>query len=245
MGRRKMTDLEKQLKQQLRDMQRDDLRAYEILFIIWEPLCYEENFLSKLSEMGVPMFVGPVHDSDLLPDGSTKKAHRHCGAKYKTKKYLDTFYDELKEIFGKVSDTVIDVVSGEVKPVSGESCYCISFPQKVKGTFSGAVRYTKHLDNPDKVHYKDDPVGLCGLDPYEFLLTSSDETSLILQINSFITDNHLHYPGEFLLLAAAEGHSEYVSIYTRKKTYLINSILDGVRRYDDAHFKRFQDRSHD
>lgn len=242
MGRRKMTDLEKQLKQQLRDMQRDDLRAYEILFIVWEPLCYDSQLLTRLSELGVPMFVGPVHDSDTLPDGSLKKAHRHCGAKYKTKKYLDTFYDELKEIFGTVTDTVLDEATGELKPVTGESCYCISFPKKVKGTFSGAIRYTKHIDNPDKVQYKEDPVGLCGLDPYEYLFTSSDETGLILEINLFISDHHLHYPGEFLAAAASAGRSEFISLYTRKKTYLINSILEGCRRFDASHYQHFPDR---
>lgn len=227
MGRKPMTDLEKQLKQQLRDLEREDKRDLEILFIVWEPLCYDSDLLTKLSSLGVPMFVGPVHDKDVKPDGTPKKAHRHCGAKYRTKKYLATFYDELKQIFGEV-DTRISFDTGDSLELKGEtSCYCISYPQKVKGTFSGAVRYTKHIDNPEKYQYDEDPVGLVGLDVYEYLLTSSDETSIISEITQFILAYDIRYPHQFINCCIMHNKHMFLSLYTRKKTYLINCIMKG------------------
>lgn len=229
MGRKPQTALEKQLKQQLRDLEREDKRGYEILFIVWEPLCYDDNLIQKLTELGVPMFVGCIHDSDVNSDGEIKKAHRHCGAKYSTKKYLDTFYDELKELFGTVKGTIIDFKTGEEKKIQSESCYCISYPQLVRGTFSGAVRYTKHVDNPEKYQYSEDPVGLVGLDPYEYLLTSSDEVGLIKEICSFIIEHDIRYPEDFIVKCSLYCRNNFLSLYTRKKTYLINTIMSGRR----------------
>lgn len=97
----------------------------------WSGVFYEEsapdNWAEVLSEMQLPTTVSPLHDRDLLSDGSFKKPHRHIVMHFDSPTRVTTALYVMAQLGSQL-----------VKPVISPSA---------------AVRYHCHLDNPEKALY--------------------------------------------------------------------------------------------
>ena len=217
-----MSQEEKRLKQQERDERREDLRDYYICVEAFEEVL-DEQFFGRIASLGYECIVGPVHDKDVYPEGhpqagKPKKAHRHLLFMFRNKKYLETFYNELKQVFGFLAPEGVD------EPDLTEcSCIGIPRPQKLNKTKEGYVRYMMHLDNPDKVRYNDVPVGLNGADVFSLLYNSGDLMHQLEEIFSLIDMYGLRYPHNLVSFLSQENRRDYVDngdhTYQSKKKF--------------------------
>lgn len=220
MGRKKLSDEEKKERQRQRDAAREQLRDRWISFVCFDEILHDD-LIPKLSSLGVPYAISPVHDHDINDDGSPKKPHRHVLFHYSAEKYLSTLYNELGELFGRESSGT----DGSFSVVG------IPYPQKLFGTPNGLIRYFKHLDNPDKYQYSEDPEGYCGFDVNSYLYSSGDINEMLRVIFALIEEYDLSYPHQFINVCLSLDRKDLLYAYFNQKTYLINSILAGKRHY--------------
>ena len=100
-----------------------DVRARTWTFILY-PESAPENWRYILDGYHIPWVESPLHDKDVNPDGTVKKAHRH----------IILLFDG-KKSFEQVKD-ITDALNAPI-------------PQKTANT-KGLVRYLIHMDNPEK-----------------------------------------------------------------------------------------------
>lgn len=92
-----------------------------------------ENLVDSCISFGVPCSVSPLHDSDLkdVETGELKKPHYHFICYYKGKTTPWNFYTQLVGAFGESAFSTFEIGND----------------------LGGLVRYSCHLDNPDKTKY--------------------------------------------------------------------------------------------
>lgn len=227
MGRKKLTDVQKKERQRERDAARESLRDRWITIICFEEIL-DDQLIPRLSSLGVPFCISPLHDKDINADGSPKKPHRHVLFHYSNEKYLSTLYDELRVIFG--NGRLLEFETGQIM-FDEEGVIGIPRPQKLFGTPAGLIRYMKHLDNPDKYQYNEDPEGYCGFDVYSYLYSSGDELDQIRRITELIDEYDVSYPHQLVGVLFALDLRDLQYLYFQRRTYMINSIIAGKRHY--------------
>ena len=97
-------------------------------FVVY-PESVNPDWLNILQETKLQIAISPLHDKDLNPDFSPKKAHWHVLIRYEG----PTTFTHVKELTERVGGTI---------PVKIESA-------------RGMYRYHIHLDNPEKFQYSD------------------------------------------------------------------------------------------
>lgn len=123
-----------------------------------------KNWREILSEQFIPTLISPLHDKDLNPSGELKKAHHHVIFMFDSVKTLD----QAKEI--------CDLINGV-------GC------EKVN-SIRGYARYLCHLDNPEKVQYKqEDVTALCGADFSAVISLVTDKYKAIGEMISHCKEN--------------------------------------------------------
>ena len=127
---------------------------------VWWCVVYPEsappNWVELAKETFLEGFISPLHDRDLLPDGSKKKEHYHVPLMWSG----PTTYSRAKEVMA--------TFGGIIQP-------------KVVGSLRGVARYLCHLDNPDKAQYDvEDVICLNGAD-YEAIIESAGDKYIILE----------------------------------------------------------------
>ena len=107
----------------------------------------KKDWISIIADLKVPVFISPLHDQDVNPDGELKKPHYHVMFMFEGKKSEDQF-DFIKSLFGGVGNELI-------------------LSRK------GYARYLCHLDNPEKAQYHiSEVISLCGAN-YCFFIVST------------------------------------------------------------------------
>lgn len=92
-----------------------------------------------LSAQFIPAFISPLHDKDKNPTGEPKKPHYHVVLMFDSVKTRE----QAAEVFSKIGGVGCEIVQ----------------------SIRGYARYLCHLDNPEKVQYKQEDVrSLCGAD---------------------------------------------------------------------------------
>lgn len=123
-----------------------------------------ENWKSIIADSKVPVFISPLHDKDINPNGEPKKAHFHVLALYegpKTPEQARSFF----ESFGGVGCEVVQ-------------------------SLRGYARYLCHLDNPEKVQYKpDDVIAYGGADYVTTIGLPTDKYKAIREMIEFCDQN--------------------------------------------------------
>lgn len=99
-----------------------------------------DNWQELLINHHVPGVISPLHEFDINPDGTPKKAHWHVLLQFDGKKSYD-----------------------QVKKIADELNGC--FPIQVD-SIRGMTRYFIHIDNPDKYQY--DKFGMIGFAGYNW-----------------------------------------------------------------------------
>ena len=98
-------------------------------FIVY-PDSLPNNWKEVVFNIGVPMAFSPLHDKDVNPDGTPKKAHFHV-----------LCYFDNNTTYNSVKENITDRLNG-------------CFPMKLQ-TLRGMYRYHIHQDNPEKAQYND------------------------------------------------------------------------------------------
>ncbi len=119
-----------------------------------------ENWRDIIARQCVPCFISPLHDKDKNPTGEPKKPHYHV----------------LYMFDGKKSKKQVEALISQYKGVGCE----------VVQSARGMARYLCHLDNPEKVRYKEEDVTNIGGTNYLSVIgTSADKYRSIDEMCDF------------------------------------------------------------
>ena len=125
-----------------------------------------EDFFERLEALKLPVFVSPLHDSDVKDDGSLKKPHYHVILRYSSQV--------------TVSHATRDLLS-----------LGVSQPPEIVKSLRAYSRYLCHLDQPDKAQYRIDDVREYMCSDYKDvckLTTSADVMSQMDAIEDIIDE---------------------------------------------------------
>lgn len=172
-----------------------------------------EDWRERIAEDLVETLISPLHDRDVLPDGSPKKPHYHVLISFKNPTTRETAAETMKR-WG--------VVVQEHWPRPGEPD---SF--KVKD-FRQAARYLCHLDQADKHRYEIQGVQSIGAIDYAALVMSgADEDAMLDEIFEAMDKYALcSYPA--VVRFTREQHPEWKPIVYRKYTRQIAEYAKGL-----------------
>ncbi|TGY51668.1 replication protein [Ligilactobacillus murinus] len=194
-------------------MTNKDDRARTWTFIVY-PESAPENWRELLDEYHVPWVESPLHDKDINPDGSVKKAHWHVILLFDGKKS----YEQVKEL--------TDAINAPI-------------PQKTANT-KGLVRYLIHMDNPEKYQYKRDEI-VChsGADVDEyFALSSSSRRAVLWEIVEFIKENEIDNFSDFIGFCLETDNRDWFDVAMNHNTLAINKLLDSIYQ---KHHPKFEE----
>ena len=127
---------------------------------LWWCVVYPESapadWVDLARQTFLPGFISPIHDGDVLPDGTPKKAHYH----------VPLFWDG-PTTYSKAKETMASF-GGIIQP-------------RPVGSMRGVARYLCHLDNPDKKQYRmEDVISLNGAD-YTAIIESAGDKYIVLE----------------------------------------------------------------
>ena len=184
-----------------KESKKKDVRARTWTFILY-PESAPENWRYILDGYHIPWVESPLHDKDVNPDGTVKKAHRHVILLFDGKKS----FEQVKDI--------TDALNAPT-------------PQKTANT-KGLVRYLIHMDNPEKHQYKRENI-IChsGADIERYFEVSmSSRTAILRDIMQFIRDSELDNYSDFIGYCLDNEEYEWFNIATNYNTLAINKLLD-------------------
>lgn len=161
-----------------------------------------ENYVSILNEeYHLCWAESPVHDADVNPDGTIKKAHIHFIVVFDGMKS----YEQIKEITDRLNSPI---------------------PQVCRNPRS-LVRYFIHLDNPEKHQYKQSDIKCHGgfsCDDY-FKQSNSDIRKTLREIIQFIVDNDIREFGQLCEIIYAMDNDEWFDVLTNRNTLFLSQYL--------------------
>ena len=180
-----------------------DVRARTWTFILY-PESAPENWRDILDGYHIPWVESPLHDKDVNPDGTVKKAHRHVILLFDGKKS----FEQVKDI--------TDALNAPI-------------PQKTANT-KGLVRYLIHMDNPEKHQYKrEDIICHSGADIEQYFeISSASRERILWDIMEFIRDEKITSYSAFIGYCQDTNNREWFSIATRYYTLAIRTLIDSV-----------------
>ena len=180
-----------------------DNRARIFTFVGY-PESLPKNWRDILDSYHIPWVESPLHDKDVNPDGTVKKAHIHIILMFAGKKS----FEQVKEI--------TDALNAPI-------------PQKTANT-KGLVRYLIHMDNPEKYQYKREDI-IChsgaNIEQY-FEISSASRERILWDIMEFIRDEKITSYSAFIGYCQDTDNREWFSIATRYYTLAIRSLIDSV-----------------
>lgn len=173
-------------------------------FVLY-PESAPENWKEQLQLTGLPCVISPIHDKDVNPDGTPKKAHHHIILVYGS----PTTYNNVKTLTDRLNQPI---------------------PQPLD-QIRGYYRYLTHKDNPEKYQYDEkDIVSINGFDISDFVEISKSEVleiksklqTLIRELNiieyadllDYIQDN-----GEKVEYDVASSNTIFFNTYIKSRRY--------------------------
>lgn len=174
------------------------LRTRNFACVVY-PESAPENWFSLLTDLKVPCYVSPLHDSDFNPTGEPKKPHFHV---------LFTF-DGVKSVEQVIA--IFETFGG------------VGF--EVVNSARAYARYLCHLDNPDKHQYSIDGVKQFGGADYIALIgTAFDKSKSIREMIAYIEENDCTCFSD-LMLFASENRSDWFDTLINSGAYVIKEYI--------------------
>ena len=164
-------------------MSKENVKKRNWAFVLY-PESAPKNWVDLLRQSGVQCAISPLHDKDVDPTGTPKKAHYHIILVYGN----PTTYNNVKAFTnGKLGQTI---------------------PQPLEQV-RGYYRYLTHEDNPEKAQYgKGEIQTLNGFDIADFCeLTKSEVTKITREIVEFIRENGICEYADLIELLMDGGES--------------------------------------
>ena len=175
----------------------------------WAMVLYPEsapsNWRDKLRETGIQCAISPLHDKDINPDNTPKKAHYHIILCYEG----PTTYKNVCSLTESLNQPI---------------------PQPLE-QLRGYYRYLIHKDNPEKYQYDESMITtINGFDISNYLdLTSTQVIAILKQITQFIDDNNITEYCELIkIFRENEFYSQFLDIAINK-TFFLNSYICSYR----------------
>ena len=175
---------------------------------IWACTIYPESmptdWLDILSSTMIEIAISPLHDKDVEPDGTPKKAHYHILFNFDG----PTTYNHVKEI--------CDLLHGTI-PIKIDS-------------LKGMYRYHIHKDNPEKYQYKDsDRILLNGFDKTNIDgLSQTDIDRITTDLIDFCEENNIDEYYDLIIYLRCSSLTDYLSV-AKKNTIMLNTFLKSKR----------------
>lgn len=173
--------------------------------IIIYPDSAPENWRDIIDEEHIEWVESPLHEKDINPDGTPKKAHYH-----------------ILLLFGGVKsyEQVLDFIQPLNCPI----------PKRVHNA-RALVRYMAHLDHPDKEQYNVSKiVAHGGVDIYELLkANSSEKYTIIKEMITFIKDYNIDEFQDLVDYAIENHYDDWFPIIADSSTILLNQYIKSVR----------------
>lgn len=187
----------------------DRLKGRHFSFIVY-PESAPSNWIEELKKRGLAFVVSPLHDKDVNPDGTPKKAHYHVIVSWGN----TTTYRAAKGL-----------------------CVLLNCPQpQMLKSCNGMYRYLTHKDNPEKYQYREQPICYNGwLRP----LDNADVANIKREIWQTVYVRDCQEYGELLMICEQLG-PEYFEVASRNTLffkavcdgYRHNPIRTLQRRYE-------------
>lgn len=173
-----------------------------------------DNWQEMMDEQHLKWVESPLHDKDLNPDGTPKKAHHHILIIFEVVKTVKQVEKLLKDIFGEA----------ETGSIIG-----VATPQTVSDRCS-LVRYFAHLDHPSKAQYDvNDIKGHGGADVMELMRYSQSETlEMMKDIEKYIEEHKITELCD-LSKMIRDDQPEWYMIITTRNTVYFNAFIRSRR----------------
>jgi hypothetical protein len=157
------------------------------------------DWKERLANTHVATFVSPLHDKDVNPDGTLKKAHYHVLIMYENVKTIA----QAKSIFAEIGGVGCEIVN----------------------TIRGYARYLCHLDNPEKTQYDTDDVqSMNGADYLSIISLATDKYKALREIMAYVRDQNLLSYAD-LLDYCAENRQDWFRVLCDSGTYVISHYI--------------------
>lgn len=190
-------------------MKKDENKRYRNWTLIVYPESAPKNWKSILSnELKLIFAISPLHDKDINPDGSLKKAHWHVLICFEGLKS----YEQVLTIAERLNSPVPQICQSR----------------------KGLIRYFCHLDNPEKHQYSTSEIKSFGIDVSSLLSLSRTETNQILkEIFDFIDENELYSYRDFLQIVRKIENDDWFDIAVNRNTLAIKEYLKSAKWTDE------------
>lgn len=144
---------------------RRDERTRSFATVVY-PESAPEQWFNIFELLKIPALISPLHDRDINPDGTVKKAHYHVCVFFEGKKSSE----QVREIFATFGGVGLETIN----------------------SIRGYARYLCHLDNPEKAQYSPSEVrSFGGMDYRDITSSAADRHALIREMASFCRDNNI------------------------------------------------------
>lgn len=180
------------------------LRGRNWAFVVY-PESLPSNYEEVITDLGLPMCFSPLHDKDVNPDGTVKKAHYHV-----------ICYYENATTAKSVRDNVTSKLNGTI-PIKLES-------------MTGMYRYHVHADNPEKYQYDDkDRKFFNGFDTNKVeAMTYYEISKYLMEIQQIIRDKHVTEYADLLDLLLDSDLRNLWDV-AKNHTILLNTYISSRR----------------
>lgn len=161
------------------------------------------DWQSILSDLCIPCFVSPLHDSDKNPTGEDKKPHWHVMFMFEGVKT----YEQVDEVVQKIGGVGLENLQ----------------------SIRGYARYLCHLDNPDKHKYNvEDVVSFGGADYTSVIGLAVDRYKAIKEMMNFCKDNDVH---SYAVLCdwCAENRMDWFRLLCDSASYVIKEYIKSLK----------------
>lgn len=186
------------------EKKKKDNRNRNWTFIVY-PESAPENWYKILEEKMLDFVVSPLHDIDVLENGTgeVKKAHYHVLLCFKGNKS----FDQIKEITDELNCPI---------------------PQQVANC-SGMIRYFVHKDNADKAQYNIADMRVHGdIDIISPFKTASSRYDAIREMRAFIKEQNI-VEFEDIFDYSAENNEEWFRYLCDSCAYIIQEYIKSRR----------------
>lgn len=169
--------------------------------IVVYPDSAPQDWRSILDNLHIQWIESPLHDKDVNPDGTIKKAHWHVLLLFDGNKS----YQQVKDITVKLNTVN---------------------PQRVESA-RGMVRYMIHLDNPEKYQYNVKDIVSHGGADIDALMkpTTTNRLQTLKEIITYIHENQVTNMMD-LLMYAIQNNDDWFNIMADYNTLIISKAID-------------------
>lgn len=161
-----------------------------------------ENWQNLIAESKLQVFISPLHDSDINPDGTPKKPHYHVILMFETVKTTE----QVKEIIEQIGGVGVEKIN----------------------SLRGYARYLIHADNPEKAQYNKADIKQFGGADYEAICSlASDKYAAIREMISYCTDHRIISYAD-LLRYASENREDWFRCLCDNGTVVMKEFLKSL-----------------